>query len=270
MRCSAGSLTKKWPASSDIPSQVRRRRRLVGLWNRNPNLRHRTKEQVALPGTSTVTQNCRHMRGQEFFVLTRRERRAYPSAVCKERATQSARKRTAARRVAPLVNRTRSNVRNKRLELGQVEIATRLKRTVKAVAHRRVIKDIPAWHGFCAACGDLWTNKSRFQPIRVRQNRKHQPCRELFRLEQAVRGQASPQAGDSRVKGRPNRGAWRLCCEWHESSRSRASRRSLSLKSQPSLFRFRRLRPNPSQRLRRGMERLIVGTASRSRFPRGC
>src|SRR2546425_7384537 len=41
------------------------------------------------------------MRGQEFFVLTRRERRAYPSAVCKERATRSARKRTAARWVAP-------------------------------------------------------------------------------------------------------------------------------------------------------------------------
>ena len=41
------------------------------------------------------------MRGQEFFVLTRRERRAYPSAVCKERATPSARKRTAALWVAP-------------------------------------------------------------------------------------------------------------------------------------------------------------------------
>jgi len=41
------------------------------------------------------------MRGKEFFVLTRRERRAYPSAVCEERATKSARKRTAARRVAP-------------------------------------------------------------------------------------------------------------------------------------------------------------------------
>src|SRR5881396_1792763 len=50
---------------------------------------------------STVTKNYRYMRGQEFFVLTRRERRAYPSAVCKERATRSARKRTAALWVAP-------------------------------------------------------------------------------------------------------------------------------------------------------------------------
>jgi len=56
----------------------------------------------AAPGeSSTVTRNYRHMRGQEFFVLTRRERRAYPSAVCKERATPSARKRTAALWVAP-------------------------------------------------------------------------------------------------------------------------------------------------------------------------
>src|SRR6266851_471985 len=56
----------------------------------------------AAPGeSSTVTRNYRHMRGQEFFVLTRRERRAYPSAVCKERATRSARKRAAALWVAP-------------------------------------------------------------------------------------------------------------------------------------------------------------------------
>src|SRR6185295_86396 len=50
---------------------------------------------------STVTKNYRDMRGKEFFGLTRRERRAYPSVVCEEGATKSARKRTAARRVAP-------------------------------------------------------------------------------------------------------------------------------------------------------------------------
>src|SRR6266851_5765759 len=40
-------------------------------------------------------------RGEGFFGQTRRERRAYPSGVCKERATKSGRKRTAARKVAP-------------------------------------------------------------------------------------------------------------------------------------------------------------------------
>src|SRR5205809_1442364 len=39
--------------------------------------------------------------GNEFWVQTRRERRAYPSAVCKERTTKSEPKRHAARRVAP-------------------------------------------------------------------------------------------------------------------------------------------------------------------------
>ena len=39
--------------------------------------------------------------GNGFWVQTRRERRAYPSAVCKERTTKSEPKRHAARRVAP-------------------------------------------------------------------------------------------------------------------------------------------------------------------------
>src|SRR5438105_11630928 len=38
--------------------------------------------------------------GEGFLAQTRRERRAYPSGVCKERATTSGPKRTAARRVA--------------------------------------------------------------------------------------------------------------------------------------------------------------------------
>src|SRR5439155_3426446 len=45
--------------------------------------------------------NYDDVRGEGFFGQTRRERRAYPSGVCKERATKSGRKRTAARRVAP-------------------------------------------------------------------------------------------------------------------------------------------------------------------------
>src|SRR6266571_2800221 len=45
--------------------------------------------------------NWDDVRGEGFFGQTRRERRAYPSAVCEERATKSGRKRTAARRVAP-------------------------------------------------------------------------------------------------------------------------------------------------------------------------
>src|SRR5436190_1502660 len=37
-----------------------------------------------------------HVRGKGFFGQTRRERRAYPKWICKERATKSGRKRTAA------------------------------------------------------------------------------------------------------------------------------------------------------------------------------
>src|SRR5271169_3291945 len=40
------------------------------------------------------------VRGKAFLAQTRRERRAYPSAVCEERATRSAPKRPAALRVA--------------------------------------------------------------------------------------------------------------------------------------------------------------------------
>src|SRR2546427_12941423 len=40
--------------------------------------------------------------GEGFFAQTRRERRAYPSGVCKERATTSGPKSTAARRVASI------------------------------------------------------------------------------------------------------------------------------------------------------------------------
>src|SRR5262245_13262409 len=42
-----------------------------------------------------------HVRGKEFLGQARRERRTYPPAVCKERTTPPAPKRTAARRVAP-------------------------------------------------------------------------------------------------------------------------------------------------------------------------
>src|SRR5437016_9498186 len=45
--------------------------------------------------------NYDDVRGEGFFGQTRRERRAYPSGVCEERATTSGRKRAAARRVAP-------------------------------------------------------------------------------------------------------------------------------------------------------------------------
>src|SRR5439155_19860038 len=39
--------------------------------------------------------------GEEFSAPARRERRAYPTRICKERATQPGSKRTAARRDAP-------------------------------------------------------------------------------------------------------------------------------------------------------------------------
>src|SRR5437667_4946183 len=51
--------------------------------------------------SSTVTKNFRYMRCQDFSPLPRRERRAYPSAVCEERATPAAAKKTATRRAAP-------------------------------------------------------------------------------------------------------------------------------------------------------------------------
>src|SRR6059036_1107037 len=51
---------------------------------------------------STAFHKYNHVCGEGFLAQTRRERRAYPSAVCKERATTSGPKRTAARRVASL------------------------------------------------------------------------------------------------------------------------------------------------------------------------
>src|SRR5437667_12677161 len=50
--------------------------------------------------SSTVTKNFRYMRCQDFSPLPRRERRAYPSAVCEERATPAAAKKTATLRAA--------------------------------------------------------------------------------------------------------------------------------------------------------------------------
>src|SRR5213592_2262961 len=54
------------------------------------------------PGTaSVVSRNWLVFRRKEFSFPARRERRAYPSAVCEERATKREAKRTATRRVAP-------------------------------------------------------------------------------------------------------------------------------------------------------------------------
>src|SRR5438128_4759241 len=50
---------------------------------------------------STPFHKYDHVCGEGFLAQTRRERRAYPSGVWKERATTSGPKRTAARRVAP-------------------------------------------------------------------------------------------------------------------------------------------------------------------------
>src|SRR5439155_7997222 len=51
---------------------------------------------------STPFNKYDHVGGEGFSARTRRERRAYPSGVCKARATTSGPKRTAARRVAAL------------------------------------------------------------------------------------------------------------------------------------------------------------------------
>src|SRR5881628_989952 len=51
---------------------------------------------------STPFHKYDHVGGEGFSAQTRRERRAYPSGVCKARATTSGPKRTAARRVASL------------------------------------------------------------------------------------------------------------------------------------------------------------------------
>src|SRR6266516_2105455 len=57
---------------------------------RPDRLRHRA---------SVVSRNWLVFRRKEFSFPARRERRAYPSAVCEERATKREAKRTAARRV---------------------------------------------------------------------------------------------------------------------------------------------------------------------------
>src|SRR5438034_4493092 len=57
---------------------------------------------LAAPKLSTPFHKYNHVCGEEFSAQTRRERRAYLSGVCKERATTSGPKRTAARRVASL------------------------------------------------------------------------------------------------------------------------------------------------------------------------
>src|SRR3989442_6172287 len=49
---------------------------------------------------STPFHKYEHVCGEGFLAQTRRERRAYPSGGCKERATTSGPKRTVARRVA--------------------------------------------------------------------------------------------------------------------------------------------------------------------------
>src|SRR5215469_216959 len=51
--------------------------------------------------SSAVINKFRHLRGLDFLALPRRERRAYPSRICKERATKAAAKKTATRRAAP-------------------------------------------------------------------------------------------------------------------------------------------------------------------------
>src|SRR5207249_9217341 len=51
---------------------------------------------------STPFHKYDHVCGEGFSAQPRRERRAYPSGVCKARATTSGPKRTAARRVASL------------------------------------------------------------------------------------------------------------------------------------------------------------------------
>src|SRR5439155_6125269 len=51
---------------------------------------------------STPFHKYGHVCDEGFWARTRRERRAYPSGVCKERATTSGPKTTAARRVASL------------------------------------------------------------------------------------------------------------------------------------------------------------------------
>src|SRR5207245_2444238 len=56
----------------------------------------------SLAALSTPFHKYNHVCGEGFLAQTRRERRAYPSAVCKERATTSGPKSTAARRVASL------------------------------------------------------------------------------------------------------------------------------------------------------------------------
>src|SRR5437667_1350159 len=71
----------------------------VGIRFRKANDAMRNRKQANL---STPFHKYDHVCGEGFLAQTRRERRAYPSGVCKERATTSGPTRTAAQRVAPL------------------------------------------------------------------------------------------------------------------------------------------------------------------------
>src|SRR5436309_14257350 len=92
--------------TDDLPERCRQhlRRHLRAPLNRCPPANRRaTKPQAKFGATlSTPFHKYNHVCDEGFLAQTRRERRAYPSGVCKERVTTSGPKSTLARRVASL------------------------------------------------------------------------------------------------------------------------------------------------------------------------
>lgn len=159
-------------------TRVRRRRRLLGLWNPNPKHRHWTKEEIALLGTrpdrevaplvNRTLSNVRNKRLElripfhnpryeiwkpdELALLGKlpdeEVARRTGHSLTSVRHARTKRQIFSVRRAAPDWRPEEEAL------LGMSpdrELAARLNRTVGAVRLRRVNKGIPAWHGSCAA-----------------------------------------------------------------------------------------------------------------------
>ena len=163
---------------SNPVTRVRRRRRLLGLWNPNPNHRHWTKEEIALLGTrpdgevaplvNRTLSNVRNKR-LELGIPFRNPRyeiwKSGELAQLGKSPDEEVARRTGHSLTSVRHARTKRHIFSVRraapdwrpeeealLGTGtDQEIAARLNRTLAAVRFRRSKKGIPAWHGSCAA-----------------------------------------------------------------------------------------------------------------------
>lgn len=159
-------------------TRVRRRRRLLGLWNPNPNHRHWTNEETALLGTgpdreiaqlvNRSLENVRYKRlalGIPFLNPRYEIWRPNELALLGKLQDEEVARRTEHSLTSVRHARTKRHIFSVRRAAADwrpeedavlgtapdAEIAVRLKRTLAAVRFRRSKRSIPAWHGFCAA-----------------------------------------------------------------------------------------------------------------------